>query len=165
MRRLRTFYGAGPLHLLATIVCFAIVITGFAGWLAPGSDPRGILLWLIGCIVAADLVLIPVAWVLDRIAFGARPWRRTGDRTITDVPASGAAYVRVPALLSGLLLIVYAPLIFQLGKSTFMTSTGQVPSGYLFRWLYATAALFAGSALLYATKAWRARAHGSGQND
>jgi hypothetical protein len=160
MKRFRGFYGGEPLHLLATVASFAVVVAGFAGWLAPGSDPRGILLWLLGSIVAVELVLIPLAWVLDRIAFGVRPWRR---RAGAPVPApgagagAGAAYVRVPALLSGLLLVVFAPLIFQFGKSTFISSTGLVPSGYLFRWLYATAALFGGSALLYAVKLRRAR--------
>lgn len=154
MRRFRDFYGGQPLHLLASIACFALIVAGFAGWLAPGSDPRGILTWLLGCLVAFELVLAPFAWLLDRIAFGAGGRRRHG----AVVPLGGGrAYVRVPALLSGLLLLVFAPLIFRLGSATFSASTGYIPTGYLYRWLFATAGLFAASALLYAVSLARAR--------
>jgi hypothetical protein len=154
MRRIRRFYGAQPLHLLATIVSFAIVVAGVAGWFQAGSDPRGILLWLLGSGVAFEAILWPLAWLLDRIALGsqhgdrgARPWRGTRNR----------AYVRVPALLSGLLLIVFAPLIFQADTPDFEATTGLTPPDYLARWLLATAAMFVISALAYALSLRRAR--------
>jgi uncharacterized BrkB/YihY/UPF0761 family membrane protein len=63
----------------------------------------------------------------------------------------------VPGLLSGLLLIVFGPLIFGLGQSTYVSFTGITPSTYLVRWLLTTAALFVSSALLYAVSLARAR--------
>src|ERR1700760_4164967 len=81
MTRIRRFYGAQPLHLLATIVSFALVAAGVAGWFEACSDPRGILFWALGSGVAFEAILWPLAWLLDRIALGsplegrrARPW-------------------------------------------------------------------------------------------
>jgi hypothetical protein len=147
MTRIRRFYGAQPLHLLATIVSFALVAAGVAGWFEAGSDPRGILLWALGSGVVFEAILWPLAWLLDRIALGsprddrrARPWRAPRN----------PAYVRVPALLSGLLLIVFAPLIFGADTPDFEATTGLTPPDYLARWLLATAAMFVISALAYA---------------
>ena len=159
MSRFRAFYGGQPLHLLAAIISFALVVAGFVGWLGPGSDPRGILQWLIACLLGSQLVLLPVAWLLDRIAFGPRtPGREP--RT-----AASVSYLRVPALLSGLLLIVFAPLIFRADAGTFEMSTGTSPTTYLYRWLIATGAMFAISALLYATAIARSRRHTTARAD
>jgi hypothetical protein len=144
---LRRFYGAQPLHLLASVACLALIVAACVHWLGPGSDPSGVITWFAGCLLGSQLVLVPVAWGLDRLAWG----RGASARTIS------AAYLWVPALFSGLLLILFLPLILQLNKDTFIASTGIVPSGYLYRWLYATAVLFGGSALLCAVRLARAR--------
>jgi hypothetical protein len=153
MSRLRRFYGAQPLHLLATVVSFALVAAGFVRWIGPGSDPRGILLWFAGCLIGSSLLVVPLIWLLDLIAFGRAGRARGRGHALRPV----RAYIQVPALLSGLLLLVSLPLILRLGESSFEATSGVVPSGYLFRWLYATAALFGGSALLYALKLARQR--------
>jgi hypothetical protein len=156
MTRIRRFYGAQPLHLLATIVSFTIVAAGVAGWFQAGSDPRGILLWVLASGVAFEWILLPLAWLLDRIALGSRAgdgstWPRLGPRN--------RAYVRVPTLLSALLLIVSAPLIFRADTADFEATTGLAPPDYLARWLLATAAMFVISALAYALSLRRAFAH------
>jgi hypothetical protein len=157
MIRIRRFYGAQPLHLLATIVSFAIVAAGVAGWFQAGSDPREILLWVLGCGVAFEFVLLPLAWLLDRVALGSGatdrgPRPRLGPRN--------RAYVRVPALLSALLLIVSAPLIFRADTPDFEATTGLTPPDYLARWLLATAAMFVISAFAYALSLRRGRGDG-----
>jgi hypothetical protein len=154
MTRIRRFYGAQPLHLLATIVSFALVAAGVAGWFQAGSDPRGILLWVLGCGVAFEWILLPLAWLLDRIALGSR----LGDRG--PGPRLGPhnrAYVRVPTLLSALLLIVSAPLVFRADTPDFEATTGLEPPDYLARWLLATAAMFVLSAFAYAVSLRRGR--------
>ena len=78
MTRVRRFYGAQPLHLLATIVSFAIVAAGVAGWFQAGSDPRGIMIWVLGSGVAFEGILLPLAWLLDRVALGSRARRPRG---------------------------------------------------------------------------------------
>jgi hypothetical protein len=152
VNRVRRFYGAQPLHLLATIVSFAIVAAGVAGWFQAGSDPRGILLWVLGSGVAFEWILLPLAWLLDRIALGSHVGRR-GAR----FGPRNRAYIRVPALLSALLLIVFAPLIFEADTPDFEATTGFRPPDYLARWLLATAAMFVISAFAYALSLRRGR--------
>jgi hypothetical protein len=154
MTRVRRFYGGQPLHVLATIASAALIAAGFAGWLAPGADAHGVLLWLLGCVVAVELVLLPFAWLLDRIAFGLID---RGERAARMPRGAGRVYVRVPALLSGLMLLVFAPLIFRLGNDTFVSTTGIVPSGYVYRWLFFTAGVFGVSAVLFAARLARTR--------
>jgi hypothetical protein len=152
--RIRRVYGAQPLHLLAGIASFAIVAAGVAGWFQAGSDPRGILLWALGSGVAFEWILLPLAWVLDRIALGSR----SGDRSPRPrLGLRNRAYVRVPALLSALLLIVFAPLIFRADTPDFEATTGITPPDYLARWLLATAAMFVISGFTYALSLRRAR--------
>jgi hypothetical protein len=153
MSRIRRYYGAQPLHLLATIVSFAIVAAGVAGWFQAGSDPRAILLWIVGCGVAFEGILWPLAWLLDRVALGAQLGNRGPRRRLG--PAN-RAYVRVPTLLSALLLIVFAPLIFRADTPYFEAITGLGPPDYLARWLLATAAMYAASAVAYALSLRRA---------
>ncbi len=156
MTRIRRFYGAQPLHLLAAVVSFAIVAAGVAGWFREGSDPRGILLWVLGCGVAFEGILWPLAWLLDRLALGAR----AGDHDPPPPPrlrARNRAYLRVPGLLSALLLMVFAPLIFRADSPGFEATTGLRPPDYLARWLLATAALFGVSAFVFALSLRRDR--------
>ena len=154
MTPIRRVYGAQPLHLLAAIASFAIVAAGVAGWFQAGSDPRGILLWVLGSGAAFEWILLPLAWILDRIALGSR----AGDGSLRPrVGPRNRAYVRVPALLSALLLLVFAPLIFRADTPTFEATTGITPPDYLARWLLATAAMFVISAFAYALSLRRAR--------
>jgi len=166
--RLRRFYGAQPLHLLATVVSFAIVAAGVAGWFQAGSDSRGIIIWALGSVIAFEWILLPLAWVLDRIALGPRTPRtpRTPRPLGAPRPAGASrtlpgpanrAYVRVPALLSALLLIVFAPLIFRAETPDFEATSGIAPPDYLARWLLATAAMFVISAVAYALSLRRSR--------
>ncbi len=138
MSRVRRFYGAQPLHLLATVVALAIVAAGIAGWLQADLDTRGIAIWAVASTLAFEWILLPLAWVLDRIALAPI------------APRVNRAYIRAPALLSGLLLIVFAPLIFKADTPTFEATTGMSPPDYLIRWLLATAVMFAISGLAYA---------------
>ena len=163
MSAVRRAHGEPPLHLLAMVFSFAVVAGGGAGWFQAGSDPRGIILWALGCAFAFEWILLPLALLLDWLAFG-RPWTigfavdRTGaDAVSHDRARVNRAYVRVPALLSALLLIVFAPLIFRADTPTFTATTGLAPPDYLARWLLATAAMFAVSAIAYAWALRRAR--------
>ena len=64
-------------------------------------------------------------------------------------------HVRAPALISGLLLLIYFPLILGPGDAAYFSATGHHPSGYLRNWLLITAALFAGSGVVYLIRVWR----------
>ncbi|HEV3000336.1 MAG TPA: hypothetical protein VGW75_06320 [Solirubrobacteraceae bacterium] len=122
-------YGESPLHLAGFAITFAV-----AGWAALQlADLRGattILLWFAGAIVLHDLVLYPAYALLDRAT------QRTG---------VSINHVRVPALLSGLLLLAWFPLISGRAPGLYRSVTGVEPPDYLARWLLITAGLFAGS--------------------
>jgi hypothetical protein len=122
-------YGESPLHLAGFVVTFAV-----AGWaalqLADLKNAFTILLWFLGAIVLHDLVLYPAYTLLDRAT------QRTG---------VSINYVRVPAILSGMLFLVWFPLILEKAPGLYRSVTGVEPPDYMARWLLITAALFAGS--------------------
>lgn len=145
LRRFRSLYGADPLHLLALLASFAVSAAAIVRWFDfSGPDIVRVLVWFAGAIVLHDLVLLPFYTLLDRIAFGSR--------VPGPAPAhpGGVAYLRIPALLAGLLLLVFFPEIFRLGSGTFRTAAGQTQNIYLVRWLLASAAMFGASALVWA---------------
>jgi hypothetical protein len=100
-------------------------------------------LWFVAAIVLHDLVLLPFYSVIDRAAGrGAR--------------GPAVNYVRIPAALSGLLLLLFFPAILGRNEDSFARVAGVEPSGYLERWLLVTAGLFAASAVLYVVSSRRA---------
>lgn len=149
MRRFRHEYGFGPLHALGLAASFAL--TGYAVLrIADGPSPLSVLLWFLAAILAHDFVLFPLYSLVDRI----------GSRVLAPARSPRAVsplnHVRVPVLLSGLMLLVWFPLVLGLSEPTFRANTGLGTDGYLARWLLLTGALFAGSGLTYALR--RARA-------
>lgn len=133
--RLRRPPLGSPLQLLLLASSFALV--GYAGVRLLADDWLGVTLWFIGAALVHDLVLVPVYAALDRALVRAAGRRR--ERVV---------YVRVPAALSGLLLLVWFPLISGSASERYASATGVSGDGFLTRWLLITAVLFAGSGLL-----------------
>lgn len=149
--RFRAAYGAPPGHLLLLVGAFAIT-----GWVALrlGTEPAAgrMLVWFVGAAIVHDFVLFPLYGLADRVLQRALGPRAT--------PASGPAplnHIRVPALASGLLFLVYLPGILRLDRPAYLAASGQDQRPFLAHWLLATAALFLGSAIVYALRWWRAR--------
>jgi hypothetical protein len=132
--RLRRAYGASPLHLLAHLAL--LPLAGFALLeIAGAGNATRIFAWLAASVILHDLVLLPFYGVLDRLA------RRTA--------GSAVNFVRVPAMISALLLLVYFPAISGKGNGAFHGVSGLDYEGYLERWLLATGALFLVSGIVY----------------
>jgi uncharacterized membrane protein len=146
--RLRQVYGAGPLHLLAILAAFAVAGYALERALERTSNPDRILLWLGGSIVAHDLILFPL-YALAGVLLAAALLRRA-PRSRLRVAALN--HVRVPALLSGLLLLVWYPLVAGPADRGFTRLTGLSKDVYFGRWLLLSAALFAGSAVVFALR-------------
>ena len=145
MNVLRDRYGATPIHLLAHGA--VLVLAAYALLqIVEARSAVDVMLWLIAAVIVHDFVLLPFYSALDRVAR-----RLTGDRRI------GVNHLRVPVGLSGLLLLVYFPVIFDRSGRNFETVSGMPFEGYLERWLLVTAALFAGSAILLLLSGRRAR--------
>jgi hypothetical protein len=155
-RRFRAAYGAGPLHLLALVASFAIAGAAVVGWFQRPRDLDSVLEWFAAAIVVHDLVLLPLYSLLDRIA--VRILRRRTDQPRRERRAGRVdptAYLRIPAILSALLLAVFFPVILGLGSATELSASGIAERGYLTRWLLATGVMFALSGLSYVVTAAR----------
>jgi ABC-type transport system involved in cytochrome c biogenesis permease component len=155
MSRLARLYGAPPRHLLALLACFAV--TGYVVTRLLDQLPvlMRITIWFVGAAAVWDLVLGPLLAGADR---GLRPLERRAGVPLLN-------HVRVPALLSLLLLVVWSPLILRRSEAAYEAKSGLPVEVYLQRWLAVAAGLFLLSALAYlgarllARRRGRAAAH------
>lgn len=140
---LRRWYGEGPLHLL--LMAASLALAGYAGVRLLDGDTLLILVWFVGAAFVHDLVLVPLYSAADRalrIPFARRPEQ--------------VNFVRVPLLLSGLLLLMWFPLITR-HAVRYEPASGLSPDRFLGNWLLITAALFAVSALWLVLRTRRER--------
>lgn len=94
----RRLYGAGPLHVLALLGCFAVVGYAATRVLAEGGPWLALLTWFVGAAVAHDVVLYPLYAVADVTAH-ARVFRRhRHPPSVCGVPWIN--HLRVPVALS-----------------------------------------------------------------
>jgi hypothetical protein len=140
--RLRRAYGASPLHLLAHLALLPVCAWALIEVLG-GRAAGNVALWLVASVVVVDLVVLPLYSGLDLV--GRRAFRGAVD------------YVRVPVALSLLMLVVFWGTIGGRGEGAYHAASGLEYSGYAERWLLASGALFAASALLYLVRHGRPR--------
>ncbi|WP_247204564.1 MULTISPECIES: hypothetical protein [unclassified Streptomyces] len=137
-----------PLRLVLLLCSFAL--TGYAGLRLLSGDWFGILLWIVGAAILHDLVLLPLYALADRAVGAALP-----------AAARWINHVRVPVFLSGLLLLVWFPLILGRQERRYENATGLSADVFWSRWLLITAGLFAASAVWLAIRVvirvWRRR--------
>jgi hypothetical protein len=144
VRRQLRWYGASPLHLLALLACFGLA--GYAAARLILSRPLSVIAWFLGAVIGHDLLLMPLYSLADRSVMAAVRHREP------QLPvASWINYVRVPAALSGLLLLVWFPLILRL-RSPYHASTTLSADPYVWHWLAVTGALFLLSAVAFALR-------------
>jgi hypothetical protein len=141
---LRRRYGASPVHLLAHLVLLPL-----AGWavlqVLSFRAARDVVVWFVAALVLHDLVALPLYSGLDRIAQRARV------RGMVVVN-----HLRFPAVVSGVSLLVFFPLILGKSDGSLHYLSGVTPTGYLGRWLLLVAAAWAVSALVLGVRLVRA---------
>lgn len=147
----RRRYGASPLHLAAHLLAFAIAAFALDRIVSAGQV-KVLVVWYLGLIVAHDLVFVPAYSGMDRLAQKAAARLPAG--RLANVPVIN--HVRAPALISGLLLLIYAPLISGHTDAAYVGLSGHHLQHYLRNWLLISAALFGGSALIYMLRVGRA---------
>lgn len=140
----RERYGSNPLHLLSVLACFALAAYA-ALQASKGPLPLRMLVWFLVALLVHDLVLFPAYAFLDRVLGRLRRHPAAG-------PDGSVNWVRVPALLSGILLLISLPLVLRQGEQSYRAASGLGESPYLGRWLVLTAVLFGASALLYVVR-------------
>jgi hypothetical protein len=148
----KRWYGANPLHLLVMIGCFALAWYAGAGLLH--AKAVGVVVWFAGAVIGHDLILMPLYALADKsvtTVFRHRPPK------LPTVPWIN--YLRVPVVLSGLLLLIWFPLIFRI-PSHFPRTTDLSLDPYLGHWLVVTGALFLLSAVALAVRLGLARTDG-----
>ena len=134
-------------QLVALLASFSIA--GYAGIRLLAGNPIGIGAWFIGSAVVHDLVLFPLYAGLDT-ALVMLLRRRPRLATMAGVPWLN--YLRIPAAVSGLLLLVWSPLILRTSNTAYHAASGLSAQPFLPRWLAVTAALFAISAATLAVR-------------
>jgi hypothetical protein len=126
-----------PLQLLAHLALLPLCAWALLELLG-GRAAGNVALWLVASVAIVDLVVLPLYSGLDRAG-----------RLI----ARGAVnYVRVPAALSLLMLVVFYGTIGERGEGAYRRASGLEYEGYAARWLAVSAALFAASGLIYALR-------------
>jgi hypothetical protein len=90
----------------------------------------GIATWLVAAVLVHDFVVFPVYSAADRAI------RRNN-------------HVRIPGALSLLMLVVFWGTIGGRGEGAYSGVSGRSYDGYVTRWLLVSAALFAGSGVVY----------------
>lgn len=143
----------GPLGLLLMLASLAL--TAYAGIRLLQSHVLGVVVWFVAAAVLHDLVLLPLYSLADRAA-------RTVPGSVPGAPGAAGGppfwinHLRIPALLSALLLLLFFPLI--LGLVGHYHAYSALPAGVFWEhWLLLTAAFFALSALLLALRTLRRR--------
>jgi hypothetical protein len=140
----KRWYGANPLHLLAMIGCFALALYAGAGLLH--ARAVGVAVWFAGAVVGHDLILMPLYALADKSVLSVFRHRPPKLPTVPWIN-----YLRVPVVLSGLLLLIWFPLIFRI-PSHFPRTTDLSLDPYLGHWLVVTGALFLLSAAVLAVR-------------
>ena len=102
MTGFRRLYGSNPLHLIGHLAVFFV-----AGWaidqIVGGGTIVNWIAWFLGAALLHDLVLLPLYSVLDRLLGRGSRGRSRPAR------APAVNHFRVPAVISGILLLVYFP--------------------------------------------------------
>jgi hypothetical protein len=130
-----------PLCLWALVQVFSV---------SSSKAAVGIAIWLVAAVILHDLVLLPLYSGADRAA------RRV-------VGPAAVNYVRIPAGLSLLLLLVFWGTIAGAGGRAYHAVSGRSYEGYALRWLLVSAALFAGSGVIYLVRRRSAGRHPRGR--
>lgn len=148
-RLFRHEYGATPLHLALGLGSFGFA--AFAVWQLSALPAIGrILLWLAVGVVAHDFVLVPIYSAIGKTGIAISKWTsHLLPRSTEDGAIDVLNHIRVPALISAILLIMFFPLILGVAAEDFGRTTGLTTSIYLGRWLAITGVLFGASGLAY----------------
>jgi hypothetical protein len=134
----RRLYGEHPAHLLVLVLSFVPIAFAFGQLLA--ERPVAVATWFAGGAILHDGLLLPAYVLLDAALLSL--WRRRPGRV------AWLNFVRIPLAVSGVLLLMFSPVILRQAES-YETKTGRSVDDFFGRWLLLTAVLAAVSAAWY----------------
>lgn len=120
-----------------------LAITGYVvDKVISGPMAVRIIIWFAAAAILHDFVLFPAYSLIDRVMGAIRP--RSGS---TSQPIIN--HVRVPAVLSALMLLIYLPTILGRGAGAFHAASGLGQVDIFFRWVLLSLGFFAVSGAVY----------------
>ncbi|MDX5422072.1 MAG: hypothetical protein LPK07_15035 [Hymenobacteraceae bacterium] len=143
-------YGESPLHLAGVVFCYGLA--AYAGLKLFDNVPLWIALAFPAGIFLHDFVLFPLYSGADRVL------KRIQRKQLQEgkITTPWINYVRVPVIISFLLLFCYFPIILRLAdERELYTALSQ--DTYLYRWLIVSAVFAAGAVLSYFLRARKTR--------
>ncbi|HUR73556.1 MAG TPA: hypothetical protein VMZ00_04725 [Sporichthya sp.] len=147
----RRLYGEHPGHFVVLVLSFIPAALALGQLLA--ERPVAVGKWFVGGAILHDGLLLPLYVVLDAAILTL--WRRRPGRV------AWLNFVRIPLAVSGMLLLIFSPLILRQAES-YEYKTGRQLDDFFGRWLLVTAILAAVSALWYLARLALVRRRGSG---
>jgi hypothetical protein len=135
-------------QLLALLASF--VVAGYAAVRLLAGDLIGAGAWFVGSAVVHDLVLFPLYAGIDAALVLLL---RSHPSWATVAGVRWLNYLRVPVVVSGLLLLVWSPLILRVSDGAYQAASGLSAQPFLPRWLTVTAVLFAVSGVILVVRA------------
>jgi hypothetical protein len=151
---IRRRYGAAWWHL--AVLLASLVLAGYAASRLVGNPALfRIVVWFVGAALVWDLLLGPAFALGDRALHAVTRRVRGGGVPLLN-------YVRVPAALSLLLLLVWAPSVLQRSQDVYAAKAGLSQDPYLGRWVAITAVLFVAAAVAYGVARLRGRRSSTG---
>jgi hypothetical protein len=123
----------------------SFVVAGYAAFRLLAGNLTGISAWFIGSAVVHDLALFPLYAGLDAALVMLL---RRHPKLATVAGVWWLNYLRVPAAVSGLLLLVWSPLILRVSETAYHAASGLSAQPFLSRWVGVTVVLFAISAVI-----------------
>ena len=114
VKRFRYAYGASPAAPAGCARGFGVAAWALSRVLGVLRRPGRSCIWFAGAIVLHDLVFLPLYSLLGLAA----PARWSGRRAPSRLRIAALNHLRVPALLSGLMLLVWFPLVLRKAPST-----------------------------------------------
>lgn len=137
----RRLYGEHPMHALVLLLSF--LPAAFALRELLDGRPVDVGKWFVGGAILHDGVLLPLYVGADATLVAL--WRRRPGRV------AWLNFVRVPLAVSGMMLLMFSPLILRQAES-FEAKTGRPLDDFVGRWLLVTVVLAALSAAWYAIR-------------
>ncbi|MBA3742120.1 hypothetical protein [Sporichthya sp.] len=144
----RRLYGEHPAHFVVLVLSFIPAALAFTQLL--DERPFAVGKWFLGGAILHDGLLLPLYVLLDAAVLTL--WRRRPGRV------AWLNFVRFPLAVSGMLLLIFSPLILRQAES-YQYKTGRSLDGFAGRWLLVTAILAAVSALWYLARVVWVRRH------
>ena len=144
---LQRLYGGNPLHLVLLLASFALAGYAVSRWIT-APTPIRLLIWFAGAVIGHDLVAFPVYTAVDRLLLRVVGGRLL-DGEYTYWRRAAILHLRIPLLLSTLLLIMWYPLVLARSDDTYVVASGEHQDRYLGNYLLVIAILFGGSLLLF----------------